>query len=186
MSPTNAGVCRPWSELVLGVAEPPDLVERQVDAAPLGVRTEVAHDVRELERDPQVHRVVPRPGVRVAEDLDAGQADRRRHPVAVLVELLERGVAPLVDVHLDAVEDRLEVLALDGEGPDHLGEMLGDRLRRAAVVGARRARAATPRGSGAARSGSPPPGPRRRPPFGRRHRARRWRAASACGRNRNE
>ena len=124
----------PVDELVLGVPEPPDLVERQVDAAPLGVRAEVAHDVRQLERDSQVDRVVPGPRVRVAEDLDAGQTDRPRHPVAVLVELLERGVAPLVDVHLDAVEDRLEVLALDGEGPDHLGEMLGDRLRRAAVV----------------------------------------------------
>ena len=124
----------PAGELVLRVPEPPDLVERQVDAAPLGVRAEVAHDVRQLERDAQVDRVVPGPGVRVAEDLDAGQTDRPRHPVAVLVQLLERGVAPLVDVHLDAVEDRLEVLALDGKGPDHLGEMLGDRLRRAAVV----------------------------------------------------
>src|SRR5262249_51324792 len=52
----------------------------------------------------------------------------------VLQQLLERGVAALVDVHLDPVEDGLEVLARNRERPHDLGEVDGDRPGRVALV----------------------------------------------------
>src|SRR5262249_54537994 len=84
----------------------------------------------------EIHRVVAGPGVRVSEDLDGGEPHGSGHAVAVLEQLLEGGVAALLDVHLDAVQDRLEVLARHGERAHDLGQVDRDGLARLTLVGA--------------------------------------------------
>ena len=115
--------------------------------------------------------------VLVAEDLEAHQPDRRRDADAVFVELGERLVAARVEIHLDAVDQRLE------RRPRQI-ELADQRLQRASL---RRLRRACRRSTRAARSATVPLAaaparrlpPRRphRPPRGRNPRRRRSRAA---------
>src|SRR5919198_815390 len=58
--------------------------------------------------------------VPIAEDLDAHQAHHPRHPIAILIEVAERRIAVLGQVHLDASNQLLEELLRDGEAPHAL------------------------------------------------------------------
>src|SRR5207244_2027154 len=87
----------------------------------------------------QVDRVLARPRVGVAEDLDAREPDRGGDAVAVRVEVVRRLVGDPIEVHLDAVDDRLERRARDRVGAHGGLEPHGDRMGggRARLVAAR-------------------------------------------------
>src|SRR5207247_6086710 len=131
------GVTSPL-QIVDGDAERPEVFLRHIHAPGPGVGADVADDVRELECLAQLDRVLARAGVGVAEDLDAAEPDRRGDAVAVRVELLRRLVGDAVEVHLDAVDDRLECRARDRVGaygglePER-DRVVGDRARRVAA-----------------------------------------------------
>ena len=61
--------------------------ERQIEAATLCVFPHVAQDIRELERDAGFLRQLFGPGILVAEDADADQADHRGDQVAVAIKI---------------------------------------------------------------------------------------------------
>src|SRR4029453_9583156 len=63
-------------QILRGHSELPEVFLRNIHAAGAGVGADVAHDVRELERRAEVHRVLARARIRVAEDLDAAETDR--------------------------------------------------------------------------------------------------------------
>src|SRR3989442_630640 len=154
------GVTSPL-QIVDGDAERPEVFLRHIHAPGPGVGADVADDVRELECLAQLDRVLARAGVRVAEDLDAAEPDRRGDAVAVRVELLRRLVGDAVEVHLDAVDDRLERRARDRVGaygglePER-DRVVGDRARR---VAARHLLAPAPELPALDRRGRAPPAP---------------------------
>ncbi len=120
-------------QIVRGHAEAPQVLLREVDAPDARVHLDVAQDVGDLERDAQVHRVLARPRVRVAEDLDAAEPHRGGHAIAVGIERVEGLVGGMVHVHLHPRDDLLERGARDREAADrHLqplaGRMLGPPL----------------------------------------------------------
>ena len=62
-------------------------------------------------------------------NVDAGQSDRRRHAVAVRVQLGERSVPHRRDVRLDAVDHVVQVARWDAEGADGVGQCREDGVR---------------------------------------------------------
>src|SRR5204862_5389543 len=102
--------------VVLPASETPEVLARQVDAAAPPVLGDIAQDVRELEGEPEMHRVLASRRILVAEDPDRDEPDGPRHAPAVLREVaVPRLVAVTPEVRLDTRDDRLEVLALDRE-----------------------------------------------------------------------
>src|SRR5439155_157875 len=71
--------------------------------------------------------------IRIAEDLDAAQADRRGDAIAVRIEVLHGLVPDLVEVHLDAVDDRQKRVARDRECSHGLRQPRRDWIRGAAA-----------------------------------------------------
>src|SRR4030095_6654001 len=57
-------------QVLLRDAEAAEVLARQVDASPRRVLGHVAEDVRQLEGEPELDRVLARRGILVAEDLD--------------------------------------------------------------------------------------------------------------------
>src|SRR5581483_9399388 len=150
----------------LGAAEATEVLLRQVDAAARGVLGDVAQDVGELEGQPEVHRIVARRGVRVAEDLDAHEPHRARHVAAVTLEVvLPSRVAVADEVHLDPGDHGLEVLPGDRKARDGIG------------AGAPRRRPPARRASGRARGRDRARRRPRRPGRRRRGKTRRPRRA---------
>src|SRR5262249_58441879 len=96
------GFARPRPEVVPLAPNPPQIFLGHVDATAAGIRLHVAHDIGQLEGDPEIDGVLAGPGVGIAEDLDAAEADRRGDAIAVRVELLEGLVGRAVEIHLDA------------------------------------------------------------------------------------
>src|SRR6185436_18688418 len=72
--------------------------------------------------------ILPGARVRVAEDLDAAQPHRRGHAVAVRIEVLGRREAYALEIHLAAVDDRLQRRSWDWIGAHGGGELTGDRM----------------------------------------------------------
>src|SRR5207244_1626337 len=100
---------------------------------------DVAHDVGELQRLAEVDRVLPRARIGVAEDLDAAEPHGRGYAIAVRLEVLGRLVADALEVHLAAVDDRLQRGARNRIGGDGGLELAGDRMdRRGAALEAAR------------------------------------------------
>src|SRR5262245_10423690 len=121
--------------VLLAAAEAAEVRTREIDASPACVLGDVAQDVRQLEGEPELGRVLPCRGVPVAEDLDADEADGARHAVAVRLEVaVPRLVALPVEVHLDPLDDRREVLAGDRVALDGVRERYADRVARPAGV----------------------------------------------------
>ncbi len=116
----------PAHEIVFPVAEPAKVFLRQIDPAALRVVPDIAQDIRQLKRNAQVDGIVF--GVRRAgsEDVQADESDHRGHAIAILVEVLERGVAPVDEIHLDAVDEILEVDLRDAELFDVPGQARRD------------------------------------------------------------
>src|SRR2546422_635801 len=111
----------------------PEVLLRDVDPAAAGIGADVADDVGELQRHAEAHRVLVRARVGVAEDLDAAQAHGRGHAVAVRRQVLERLVRRALQVHLAALDDRLEGRARQAELPHGGGELPRDRVLGRAV-----------------------------------------------------
>ncbi len=114
-------------------AEALEILLGQIDAPGPGVGLNVAHDVGQLERHPEIDGVLARPHVRVAEDLDAAEPDGGRDAVAVGVELVEGLVGGAIEVHLHARDDLVERLARDREELHRRLQPLSRRVRRRAV-----------------------------------------------------
>ena len=83
-----------------------------------------------------MHRVVAGAGIPIAEDLDAREPDRGGHPVTVQVQVLERLVARVVEIHLDAGDDLVQHRARNGKRADRLLEPLPGRMRGGSPVDA--------------------------------------------------
>ena len=120
-----------------GHAEAPQVGLREVDAPDARVHLDVSKDVGDLERDAQVHRVLARPRVRVAEDLDAAEPHRGGHAIAVGVERVEGLVGGMVHVHLHPRDDLLERGARDREAADRHLQPLAGRVLGPPLVDAR-------------------------------------------------
>ena len=132
----ESGRIAPRGEILRADVEAAQILLGQVDAPRTRVDLDVAQDIRELQRDAEVHRVIAGAGIAVAEDLDAREPDGGRHAVAVRVQLLERLVAGLVQVHLDARDDLFEHGARDRKGADRRLESLASGVRGRATVDA--------------------------------------------------
>src|SRR6476661_1174204 len=91
-------------------SKPGQLGQRQVNAAALSVGTHVPQDISQLERLPQVNRVLPASSVRVTENLDAQQTDHRSNAKAVKFQLLVVRVTIYVQVHFDPLNEFVEML----------------------------------------------------------------------------
>ena len=126
----------PLHDLRLGYAERLQLVERQVNSPEGCIFLHVAQDVRQLEGHSQRNRVIARARVAAAEDVDAHQADRARHPVAILVQQGKFWIARDRLVHLHAVQDFLQRRRRNQVGTDDLCEFLAQRRARFIHVGA--------------------------------------------------
>ena len=87
----------------------------KIDPPPLEIRGDVAEDVGQLERDTKIERVVIRPRIGAAENADANQTHRRRNTATVLAEIVERIVLVLDEIHLDAVDHVIKLLAREVE-----------------------------------------------------------------------
>ena len=98
----------PAPQIVLGAAETLQILGWNVHAAALEIRRHVADDVRQLQRNAEIDRVIARLQIAIPENLDADQPDRRRHAQAVLPQLLERVVAVALQIHGHAVDQILE------------------------------------------------------------------------------
>src|SRR2546425_9235596 len=105
----------PRPQILRGHAELPEILLRHVDTPGAGVGTDVPDDVRDLERGAELDRVLSRARIRITEDLDAAQADRRGDAITVGIQVLRGLVPDLGQVHLDAVDDRQERIARDRE-----------------------------------------------------------------------
>ena len=118
------------AKIRFGHAEPIEVACRQIYAPERQILRHVAQDVRELERDAEIDRVLSRPGIGAPENPYAHEPDGGRDADAVFVQILERVIAPSVQVHLDALDERLERRARQIERGD-------ERLQGAALVGLR-------------------------------------------------
>ena len=120
---------------VLAMAAALKRLARQVEAPDRRVLVEIAQDVGELQRAPEVMgERNARRGVH-PEHAHAQPADRARDAVAVEVERGEIGCPDIgEDVHLHAVDDGEKVLAAQPEGADRVGEP-GEPRRLAAREG---------------------------------------------------
>ena len=98
-----------------------------VDSVALRVLANVPDDVRQLQRDAHVHRVIRRARVFVSEHFDARQADGGRHLIAVIAQLGEIGEARLGQVVFHAFQYAMEMLA--GYRESLGGARQGDELR---------------------------------------------------------
>ena len=103
------------ANVVFGHAEAREIFLRQVDPSVGEVDADVADDVGQLQREPEVERIVARPRVAAPEDLDADQSDRRGHATAVSGQLVEGRVTRSMQVHFDAIDEVVERLARQGE-----------------------------------------------------------------------
>jgi len=79
-------------------------------------------------------RVFQRLAVGVAENLRDQEADHRGDAVAVKLQILEAGVTRDIEIHLHAVDDFKEMLALHVEGFDMRQQCARDRMLRIARV----------------------------------------------------
>src|SRR5260221_6548838 len=101
------------------------ILQRQIDAPALSILAQVANDVGELKCEAQFIRIHAGRGIGVAEDFDADEADGGGDATAVENELVERVVAPPRQIHLDAIDDLVEVALRDIEA----GNVVSERAR---------------------------------------------------------
>ena len=134
-------------------AKAPQILGGQIDAPVLRVLAQVAQDVRELQRHPQVvgeplgaPRGRCRRG-RAAEDRQARPPDRAGHTPAVEHELVETLIGDALDVHAHAL--------------DQLAERIGGQREAHARVGQRDDHRIGACGRESSRSSGRAPGPRR-------------------------
>ena len=107
---------------------------RQIKTAEGGILVEVAQNVGELERQPQMVRELKPRVMRHAEHAHRETSDRTRDAVAVKVERRAVGGTDVGDhVHLHAVDDGEEVLALQIESA-HGSRQTGERRRCRAAI----------------------------------------------------
>ena len=99
-------------------AETFQIFKRQVEPPLAEIGSDIAHDVRQLQGEPEVDGVGARRRVAIAKDLDADQSHRRRDPAAVFGQRVEGGKARVIEVHLDAANEVIERLARQAEFPD--------------------------------------------------------------------
>src|SRR5438874_2744165 len=111
-------------------AEPLQLVLREIDAAERVVLGHVAHDVDQLERDPE--RACPLAVAR-AVHRDAGDADRARDLLAVAAQLVEGRIPRLLEILQAAVDERSQRLARNPEALARVGERDERRVLRRRV-----------------------------------------------------
>jgi hypothetical protein len=106
------------AQIVLGDAKSDHVLGGQVHPSLGEIGRDVANDVGELQRHPEVHGVGARAGVAVAEDLDADQANRRGDAAAVLRQRMKGRITRLGKVHLHAIDQILEGLPRQAEFTD--------------------------------------------------------------------
>ncbi len=98
-----------FQQVGFGDAMTGELVLRQIDAAAARVLADVTDDVRELEGDAEIPRVLPRCRVGVAEDFRRHESDDAGNAMAVALERGEIEIARMVEIHRHAVDHGLEM-----------------------------------------------------------------------------
>ncbi len=93
-------------------------LRRQIEPSDRRILIEVAQDIGELQRPPQMMRERDAVLLLHAEDADREPPDRARDPIAIGVERRVVGRADVGDhVHFHAVDDGMEILAPEPEIP---------------------------------------------------------------------
>src|SRR5712691_12113889 len=92
------------AKFLLAIAEPIEIFCGEIDSVAACVFSYITQDIGELERHPQVDRIIAGSAIVIAKDLDAHQTDQRGDMVAVIVEFGESVVARPAQIHLNAVD----------------------------------------------------------------------------------
>ena len=136
--PLNLVGHHPGTQIVLGATEAPQILDRDVHAVALEIGRHVADDIRQLQRDAQIDRVIAGLQIAISEDLDADEAHGRRHAKTILAQLFERIVSIALQIHRHAVDQVLETRPRKRKRRDERREVLALRcLWLAAVIEAR-------------------------------------------------
>ncbi len=118
----KAFVAHSTAQVIGRIVKPIELLLRQVNAVLRGVFFQVAQNIRELKG----HAALPGKlvGRRIVgpPDADAGQADGRSHEVAIMLQLLKRAVCGRLQIHRDAVDHGVKILAWHAERGDRVGQ----------------------------------------------------------------
>src|SRR5882724_3161889 len=117
-----------------GVLKGTQFLEGQINPSAFSILFDIANDVSELEGNAQVVRIALHPSVVCTKDRKTRQTHHRRHVVAVLFQLRERGVALDRQVHLHAADEFLKVVLGNGVVRHSPLQGLGDTMGRLASV----------------------------------------------------
>ena len=127
------------AQRLLGDAEADQVLGRHVGASAFQVSRDVANDVRQLQRYPEVDGILARLGIPIPENFHADKTDGRGDTAAVFLQRTERRVAGVLEVHGHAVDDVFECLPWEIERLDERLQIEALRcLRRPLLVAPRK------------------------------------------------
>lgn len=125
----------PVQEILLPVGETREVFLRHIDATAFCIVAQVAKNIGQLKGHAEIDGIVLGARGGGAEHVQADQSHHRRHPITVERQLVEGGVPGGREVHLDALDEFLEIGLRNGQLPYVPGKADGDGERRRAVVG---------------------------------------------------
>ena len=107
-----------------------ELIDRKIDASAVQILGHVADEVRELEGDAELHRVVVGRRIRWLQDRHHLQTDDGGRAVDVLIQVLVRGVLGHGEVHAHGMQESFEVFAGDFPTQDRVHDRPAHRIVR--------------------------------------------------------
>jgi len=122
-----------------------ELVQRQINPAALCIRTDITQDIGELQRLSQMNRVFMARGIFVSEDFNAEQAHDGSNPVTVEFQGFVGLVTLNVEIHFDALQQRIEMLERQSVLKDYRLELTVD-IELRILIAARLLNIGAPRG----------------------------------------
>src|SRR5205823_6731843 len=113
---------------VHGIAAGCEIRERKIDPPARQVRPDVAEDVRELERHPEIFGVDASALLLVTEDAQAYESHDRGDAIAVPAQLLEGAVPELRQIHLHPGDQLLQIGAWNAKAEEMGAKRQGSGL----------------------------------------------------------
>ena len=107
-----------------------ELIHRKIDASAVQILGRVADEVRELERDAELHREVVGRRIRWLQDRHHLQSDDRGRAVDVLIQVLVRGVLGHGEIHAHGMQESFEMFARDLPAQDRIHNRPAHRIVR--------------------------------------------------------
>src|SRR5438876_758831 len=100
---------------------------RQINPPSFRVFSQVAEDVGQLKGDAGALRVGQGLLMSEAPNMNATQTDSRRHAVAVLIQIVKRGIGSSRKIHLNAVKDLVQILSWNLKSLDRIDQSWKER-----------------------------------------------------------